>query len=183
MSAPATEVLLAAGYALVLLVGALGLEALARHSHRRSNRYRTAGFAFEPDHDHWLCPEGERLTRAEVDHRLRIVRYRARAHVCNACPAKAGCTDSDHGREIAQPMDPWPHSEAGRFHRGVSVVMVALGALILVVALARNHAPTDVVVGMLALAPIGVALPRMLSAFAHTPSGFPDAMRGQPEVR
>ena len=23
-------------------------------------------------------------------------------------------TDSDHGREVVRPLDPWPHSEAGR---------------------------------------------------------------------
>ena len=56
------------------------------------------------------------------------MRYRAKAHVCNACPRKDACTDSDHGREIVRPLDPWPHSEAGRFHRGISLLLVVLGA-------------------------------------------------------
>ena len=44
------------------------------------------------------------------------------------CPRKDACTDSDRGREIVRPLDPWPHSEAGRFHRAIALLMVALGA-------------------------------------------------------
>jgi hypothetical protein len=40
-------------------------------------------------------------------------------------------------------MDPWPHSEAGRFHRVISLTLVVLAALIAVAALARNHEPAD----------------------------------------
>ena len=56
---------------------------------------------------------------------------------------KEHCTDSDEGREIVRPMDPWPYSEAGRFHRVISLTLVVLAALVLVVALARNHEPAD----------------------------------------
>ena len=118
------EVVLAAGYAGLLIAGAFVLEWLSAHTHRRSLRYRTAGFAYDEDHDHWQCPEGEHLWPHEFDDERRLVRYRAKAHVCNACPRKGACTDSDHGREIVRPLDPWPHSEAGRFHRGISLLMV-----------------------------------------------------------
>ena len=40
------RVSLAAGYGLFLALSALGLDALARHSHRRAARYRTAGFTY-----------------------------------------------------------------------------------------------------------------------------------------
>ena len=40
-------------------------------------------------------------------------------------------------------MDPWPHSEAGRFHRTISLVMVALAALILLVEAMRHHEPPE----------------------------------------
>ena len=133
------EVVLAAGYAGLLIAGAFVLEWLSAHTHRRSLRYRTAGFAYDEDHDHWECPEGEHLWPHEFDHERRLVRYRAKAHVCNACPRKGACTDSDHGREIVRPLDPWPHSEAGRFHRGISLLMVVLGLLIVVVEAARHH--------------------------------------------
>ncbi len=39
-----SEVALATGYATFLLVGAVGLDRLARHAHMRADRYRTAGF-------------------------------------------------------------------------------------------------------------------------------------------
>ena len=71
------------------------------------------------------------------------MRYRAKAHICNGCPRKEACTDSDHGREIVRPLDPWPHSEAGRFHRGLSLVLVALALLVLVAAGVRNHEPAE----------------------------------------
>ena len=134
------EALLAAGYAAALLLGAFGLEWLSAHTHRRSLRYRTAGFTYDEEHDHWDCPEGQHLWPHEFDHERRLVRYRAKAHICNGCPRKDGCTDSDRGREIVRPLDPWPHSEAGRFHRGLSLMLVALAVLIVLVA--RRRATT-----------------------------------------
>jgi hypothetical protein len=94
------EVFLAAGYASLLVAGAFVLEWLSAHTHRRALRYRTAGFTYDEGHDHWICPEGEQLWPHEFDRERRLVRYRARAQVCNACPSKPRCTDSDHGREI-----------------------------------------------------------------------------------
>ena len=55
------------------------MEWLSLHTHQRALRYRTAGFAYDDDHDHWLCPEGEHLWPHEVDHERRLVRYRAKA--------------------------------------------------------------------------------------------------------
>ena len=138
-----TEVLLGAGYAVLLVTGAFLLEWLSAHTHRRSLRYRTAGFTYDETQDHWECPEGQHLWPHEFDHERRLVRYRAKAHICNGCPRKAACTDSDRGREIVRPLDPWPHSEAGRFHRTISLLMVALAALILVVEAARHHEPSE----------------------------------------
>jgi len=129
------EGMLAAGYGAFLLLAALVIEWLSAHTHRRSLRYRTAGFTYDELHDHWRCPEGEDLWPHEFDHERRLVRYRARAHICNGCPRKEACTDSDRGREIVRPLDPWPHSEAGRFHRGLSLVLVVLALLVLCVAL------------------------------------------------
>jgi hypothetical protein len=137
------EAVIAAGYASVLLACSLILEWLSSHTHRRSLRYRTAGFEYHPQHDVWECPEGEHLWPHEFDHERRLVRYRAKAHICNGCPVKERCTDSDDGREIVRPLDPWPHSEAGRFHRVICVMLVVLAALVAAVALIRNHGPVD----------------------------------------
>jgi hypothetical protein len=81
----------------------------------------------------------EHLHLRELDHELRVARYRARAHVCNDCPAKPVCTDSDDGRELVRSLDAWPRSEAGRFHRGISLALVALAGLIAAVVLLRHH--------------------------------------------
>lgn len=173
MSAVDSEVVLAGGYVLLLLGVGFGLDGLARLTHRRSQAYRTAGFTYHPDHDHWICPEGEHLWPHEYDHASRTVRYRAKAHVCNGCPVKDRCTDSNRGREVVRALDPWPHSEAGRFHRGLALIPVALACLIVVVAAIRNPAVAD-------LAALGaVAVPTALSTwwltldFRATPANFP----------
>lgn len=176
-----TEALLAVGYAAFLLTAATGLDRLARHSHRRSTRYRTAGFNFRADLDLWECPEGQHLHRVETDHQRRLVRYRASPQICNACPAKADCTDSDHGREIAQSLDPWPHSEAGRFHRGVCVVLVVLAALIAALALVRSDGSADLVALSAVLGVSVAATGRLVGAFRRTPSGFPTASVPTPD--
>jgi len=173
MSAAATESLLAGGYGIFLALGALALDALARHSHRRANRYRTFGFTYLSATDAWDCPEGERLHRVETDHQLRLARYRARAHVCNACPAKDACTDSDQGREVTRALDPWPHSEAGRFHRGIALAMVGSALIVICAGAGLNHGVADVAVlgaALLLSATIGVFL---LADFRSAPSGFP----------
>ena len=169
------EALLATGYAAFLMLAATGLDLLARHSHRRSGRYRTAGFEFRPELDLWRCPEGEELRRVDTDHRRRLAHYRARPAVCNACPAKRECTDSDQGRQITRALDPWPHSEAGRFHRGVCVVLVVLAAVIAALALVRSDGPTEAIVLAAMLGVAVVVAGRMLAAFRRLPSGFPAA--------
>jgi hypothetical protein len=167
------EVLLGSGYASLLVAGAFVLEWLSAHTHRRSLRYRTAGFTYDETRDHWECPEGEHLWPHEFDHERRLVRYRAKAHICNKCPRKAACTDSDRGREIVSPLDPWPHSEAGRFHRTISLVMVALAGLVLVVEAVRHHRPPEaaLLLGLMSAAALaGRRLQRDLRAH---PANFP----------
>jgi hypothetical protein len=173
MSGVATESLLAAGYGLFLVLVALGLDGLARHSHRRSELYRTAGFTFHEHLDAWECPEGERLHRIETDVQQRLVRYRARPHVCNSCSRKGDCTDSDVGREVTRALDPWPHSEVGRFHRGIAVAIVCFGILVICAGAALHHEPGDLAVLGGALLLSTLAALYLLADFRGTPSGFP----------
>ena len=167
------ETLLAVGYALFLILAALGLDALARHSHRRSEHYRTVGFTYHENADAWMCPEGERLHRIETDHQLRLVRYRARAHVCNTCGLKDACTDSDQGREITKAIDPWPHSEAGRFHRGIAIVMVAVAALVIAAGAVLHHGGADLAVLGAAAVISGLAAVFLLADFRDARTGYP----------
>lgn len=173
MSELATESLLAAGYGLFLAIAALALDGLARHSHRRSELYRTGGFTYHDHLDAWECPEGEHLHRIEIDIQQRLARYRARAHVCNACPRKGACTESNEGREVTRMLDPWPHSEAGRFHRTIAVAMVGFGALVICAGAALNHRAADLAVlggALLITAAVGLYL---LADLRSAPSGFP----------
>jgi disulfide bond formation protein DsbB len=167
------EVLLAVGYAIFLLGAALGLDLLARHSHARSERYRTAGFTYHPSHDAWICPEDQLLVRSEVDHERRLVRYRGRPQICNYCLAKAECTDSDEGREVVRAMDPWPHSEAGRFHRGISLAVAVIAGLILAAEAVRNHASLELAVLGMVFAAVMLAAWHLHAAFRATPANFP----------
>ena len=167
------EIFLAAGYAAFLLCVAVGLDLLARLSHARSLRYRNAGFTYHPTHDAWICPEAQILTRTETDHERRLVRYRARPQVCNHCPVRNDCTDSEHGREVVRAMDPWPHSEAGRFHRGISLVVALIAGLILAAETLRNHAPPELAILAAALAVVALTLWYLYAAFRTTPANFP----------
>lgn len=167
------EVLVAVGYAAFLLCVALGLDSLARRSHVRSERFRTAGFAYHHKSDAWICPEDQVLQRSETDHERRLVRYRGRPQICNHCPAKSDCTDSDDGREVVRAMDPWPHSEAGRFHRGISLAVALIAAPILAVETLRNHAPLELAVLGAAFLVVALTAWRLLAAFRATPANFP----------
>ena len=173
MSGIAPEAFFAAGYGVFLGFVALGIDALAQHSHRRSELYRTAGFHYSKQTDSWLCPEGEQLHRIETDVQQRLVRYRAQAHVCNQCPRKGDCTDSDTGREVTRLLDPWPHSEAGRFHRGIALAIVAFGMLVIAAGGALRHGPGDLaVLGAALVVSTGVGL-YLLADFRSAPTGFP----------
>src|SRR5215831_16683778 len=62
-------------------------------------------------HDVWECPTGQQLKPIATDYTRRLVRYRAPAHICNACSLKHLCTESDEGREIEHNPDSWLESE------------------------------------------------------------------------
>ncbi|HEY3070783.1 MAG TPA: hypothetical protein VGJ34_10755 [Gaiellaceae bacterium] len=176
MSGIGTEAVLAAAYAGFLIAAAVTVDALARHTHRRSLRFRVAGFQYHEHLDAWECPEGQHLWPAEHDHERRLVRYRGRAHVCNACPSKPRCTDSDEGREVVRFLDPWVRSETGRFHRGLALMLVALAIVVTATGLGRNHAPGEIVVlgSVLGLAAaVGVRLAAPLSAAARSSGAEP----------
>ncbi len=178
MASPGAESLIAAAYAAFLVVASLILDRAARHSHHRSTRYRTAGFRFVEAVDAWICPQDEYLRRVDTDHVRRVATYRAPASVCNSCAVKEECTDSDEGRSVVRALDPWPHSEAGRFHRGIALVLLALAELVVVVALVRNHASGDLVL----LAPLAAGIAaggvRAAEAFRRLPASFGPAEPG-----
>lgn len=169
------EVWLICGYAVFLLFTASVLEHLAWHCHRRSHRIRTAGFNYRREFDAWECPAGQFLARAAIDHRRQIVVYRAPARACNLCTLKATCTDSDEGREIVSQPDAWLRSEIGRFHRGISLTLCILAALITAVEIPRRHARVDGLLLCATLLLVLVAARRTVSALTGQMDGEKDA--------
>ncbi len=70
-------------------------------------------------------------------------------------------------------MDPWPHSEAGRFHRGLSLAVVLIAGLVLAAETLRNHAPLELaVLGAVFLAVVLTAW-HLHAAFRASPANFP----------
>ena len=167
------EVVIVGVYAVVLLAVAAVLDWLAQHTQRRSERFRTAGFSYDPQHDAWTCSEDEMLWPMEYDVQHHLVRYRAKPSVCNACHVKVDCTSSANGREVTRAVAPWPHSEAGRFHRGMSMVLVGLAGALLLVAAARHPEPSTLVLGVPLLF-AGLLGWRYSAHFRHTPANFPE---------
>jgi hypothetical protein len=47
-----------------------------------------------------VCPQGQPLRPFHTEYLAEKVEYRADAATCNACPLKAQCTPSDHGRQL-----------------------------------------------------------------------------------
>jgi hypothetical protein len=72
-----------------------------------------------------------------------------------------------------RPLDPWPHSEAGRFHRAIALLLVAVSLLVLLVELVRHHAPLELAAIVPALVLSGVAGRWLLRDLRRHPANFP----------
>jgi len=159
------EVWLAIGYAAFLAGVAATFELLARHTHRRAERYRIVGFKYHRHLDVWECPTGQHLHRRQGVPEHRVVRYRAPAHACNACGLKPCCTDSDHGRELVQSTLLWLETEVGRFHRGLSLALLLLAQFILGLELWRFPSERERLVVLCALTPITLTWLKLVARF------------------
>ena len=159
------EVLLAVGYAIFLAGVAFVLESMARHSHKRSERYRNSGFVYQHKMDLWECPAGQQLLRSEFDHQRGVVLYRAPARACNACSLKTNCTDSDDGRLLESRPDSWLDSELRRFHRGISLALLLLATVILTAETARHAELQELLIVGSLLIPVGIAESKLFASF------------------
>jgi hypothetical protein len=159
------EVVLAGSYAIFLVAVAFALEIVARHSHKRSERYRNSGFVYFEKMDLWECPAGRQLLRSGTDHQRRIVHYRAPAETCNACSLKKNCTDSEEGRLLENRLDSWLESELRRFHRGISLVLLLLATILLVAETARHAEPRELLILGGLLISLGIVEIKLFSDF------------------
>lgn len=174
MTAPHVATWLVAGYALLLAVAAWGFDLLAKRVSHRAASWRNGRFVYHPDHDAWQCPNDQWLWPTSFDPANRVMRYRAKPVVCNSCPMKADCTTSDQGREISRHVDPWPFSEAGRFHRGIACAIAALAFVMPLAQAIANHSPADLLVGGAAAAIVAIACAPMFRHLWSTPVIAPE---------
>jgi hypothetical protein len=161
MSSIHIEVLLASGYALFLVAVAIGLNKMGRHTHQRSRQYQTSGFTYHQHLDMWECPAGQCLKLWAFDSQRRIAEYRAEAKSCNSCALKKKCTNSDDGRRLEHHLDSWLQSEICRFHRGISLALLFLAALILSLEAALETAAIDLAVLVTVMVPVAIAATRL----------------------
>jgi len=67
---------------------------------QRTDYFGASRFSYDPQRDTYRCPQGHPLRRRTASYTEEVVIYQAAAATCNACPLKAACTASDHGRLI-----------------------------------------------------------------------------------
>lgn len=122
------EAWLASAYCLAAVGMAYTIDWLARKAATSAEGGKSfGGFVYHEDHDAWLCPEDQWLWPQSFDPDNRVMRYRGKPNICNACPVKDTCTTSMSGREVQRAVDSWPASEAARFHRAIACAVVVLG--------------------------------------------------------
>jgi len=57
-------------------------------------------FTYDPKRDEYRCPGNQPRRRYTAKYTEDVVVYQASADTCNACPLKAQCTASEHGRQV-----------------------------------------------------------------------------------
>lgn len=153
----------AAVYSLVLLAAAYGIDYMARRASHALERRQNPGFVYHEDNDAWLCPEDEWLWPKSFDPENRVMRYQAPAHVCGTCLKVSTCTIGGGGREVIREVDPWPASEAARFHRGIACTVTAMAIIWPIASLLSMPPMLDAIVLALVLAlVIGASVPLWL---------------------
>jgi transposase len=71
---------------------------------QRAGYYGSAQFIYDAVHDQFTCPQGHILRPAYRLEGSQEVQYRADAAICNACPVKSACTESNRGRHVHRPF-------------------------------------------------------------------------------
>jgi transposase len=66
----------------------------------RTKYYPAKLFQYNPQADHYVCPQGQILSLTSRRNTEQVILYRAKARVCNTCPVKDRCTGSKSGRHI-----------------------------------------------------------------------------------
>jgi transposase len=67
---------------------------------QRTGMYPPERFQYNADRNAYICPQGKELALHSRRQREQQLVYRMEAIICNQCPVKAECTDSESGRHI-----------------------------------------------------------------------------------
>lgn len=177
MGSPSVNVLLVSGYAAVLLVVAWLFDHMGRKSAVRSAQWRTGNFVYHEDQDAWRCHEDQWLWPASFDPEKRVIRYQGQHAICGRCPVKDECSPTPGPRELTRQIDPWPHSEAGRFHRGLSLAVAVVAVFMSTAMLLGAHSVTDFIVLTTTIFVSVVATVPLARHLWDTPSNFPESIK------
>jgi hypothetical protein len=160
-------------YSLLLVVIGWGFDYLARRASQKTKEHHSGRFVYHADHDAWLCPEDQWLWPTSFDPENRVMRYRANPSICNSCPVKDTCTTSNHGRSISREVDQWPHSETGRFHRGIALVVALMGLVLAGSMMLYYHSPAELaLLGATSVIVVAGTFPLAIFLW-KSPSNFP----------
>ena len=176
MPGPDVNVWLVAVYVLVMLAVAWAVDVLGSRSARRSMNWRHADFVYHDDVDGWRCHEDQWLWPTAFDPDKRVIRYEGAHAICGRCPSKETCSPTPGPREITRPVDPWPYSEAGRFHRGVALVIACVGIFLSLSMMTLFHGPDDLVVLGTTLAIMAAGTYPLARHLWSTPDNAPAAL-------
>lgn len=146
MDSPDLSVWLVSAYALIMLAAGWVVDVLGSRSARHSMSWRHSDFMYHDDVDGWRCHEDQWLWPTAFDPDKRVIRYEGAHAICGRCPSKDSCSPTPGPREITRPVDPWPYSDAGRFHRGVGLVITCVGVFIPMLLMMAFHATGDLIV-------------------------------------
>jgi transposase len=78
-------------------MGDAGSRAHTGHDH---SIFGDQAFTYDAQRDVYLCPAGQTLKPRRMHPIRRTIEYKAPARVCGACPLRAQCTRSHHGRTV-----------------------------------------------------------------------------------
>lgn len=82
-------------------------------------------FRYHPERDVYTCPGGTDLQFKHHAYGPRVSKYQADAAICNACPLKAKCTESDQGRIVSRSFEE-PYLDRVRGYQGTEAYKKAL---------------------------------------------------------
>ena len=83
----------------------------------RTPYFGKSEFVYDAARDVYVCPQGDVLHRSGCVYKERVIRYKAAATTCNACPLKHRCTASSNGRQVRRNFDEVYLDRVRGYHR------------------------------------------------------------------